>query len=298
MAHTTTTRAEAKGKVTLWDLFNHGRIREKAPLWAKFLFVLYLPLGLLVLVTRLVMFLLVCVSVLLLPRAVGDLINIPLLRLVCGLVVRHNYKGKPLANEPYLIAGNHVSDFDTFAMWMVMPRFHTITGAHLKVIPIVGNVYSRLDAIFVAPTPESRGEVKAKIQELVKTDPNPILIFPEGGLTNGKAGTMMYHRFVFSLDIAIVPAAISMSDPWPVYHDYIGSTWAKNFFWFLFVPFHVFDITFLPSQKRNENETQEEFAVRVQKLTSSSLGIEATSFSYSDKKELAKQLAITFILNS
>jgi hypothetical protein len=106
-----TTTAEAEGKATLWDLFNHGRIKHKAPLWQKVLFLLYVPVGLLVLVTRLVMFILVCVSVLVLPRAVGDLINIPLLRLVCGLVVRHNYKGKPLANEPYLIAGNHVSDF-------------------------------------------------------------------------------------------------------------------------------------------------------------------------------------------
>jgi 1-acyl-sn-glycerol-3-phosphate acyltransferase len=291
MAHTTATRTEAKGKATLWDLFNHGRIKEKAPLWAKILFLFYLPLGLLVLVTRLVMFLLVCVSVMVLPRSVGDIINIPLSRLVCGLVVRHNYKGKPLTNEPHLIAGNHVSDFDTFAMWMAMPRFHTITGAHLKAIPIVGSVYSRLGAIFVSPTPESRAEVKSKIQEIVKKDPHPVLIFPEGGLTNGKAGTMMYHRFVFSLDVAIVPAAISMSDPWPVEHDYIGSSWAKNFFWFLIVPFHVFDITFLPSQKRNENETQEEFATRVQKLTSSFLGIEATSFAYSDKKALAQQLA-------
>jgi len=49
------------------------------------------------------------VMVLVLPRAVGDYINIPLIRLVCGLVVRHNYKGVPLANEPHLLAGNHVS---------------------------------------------------------------------------------------------------------------------------------------------------------------------------------------------
>jgi len=205
-------------------------------------------------------------------------------------VVRHNYKGVPLTDEPHLIVGNHVSDFDTFAMWMVMPRFHTITGAHLKAIPVLGSVYSRLDAIFVAPTTEIRNAVKDKIQHLVKNDSNPVLIFPEGGLTNGKAGTMMYHRFVFSLDCAIVPAAISMSDPWPVDHDYVGSSWAKNFFWFLLVPFHVFDVTFLPVQKRAETETAEDFALRVQKQTSSCLNIEATKHSYSDKKEFVKKL--------
>lgn len=44
----------------------------------------------------------------------GDVINIPLLRLVCGVVVRNNYQGKPLADEPYVIAANHVADFGKF----------------------------------------------------------------------------------------------------------------------------------------------------------------------------------------
>jgi len=222
---------------------------------------------------------------------VGDYINIPLVRLICGLVVRHNYQGKPLANEPHLIAANHVADFDTFAMWMVMPRFHTVTSAHLKSIPVIGDVYSRLDAIFVSLTPEGRADVKAKVQEVVKTGPHPVLIFPEGGLTNGRVGTMMYHRFVFSLDCMIIPLAISLQDPWPVEHDYLGSTWARNFIWFLIVPFHIFDMTFLPPQKRNEGETAEEFAVRVQKLTCGFLNIEPTHCSYSEKKELWKQVS-------
>jgi len=252
----------------------------------------YLPLGLLMLVTRLVLFLMLCVVVLVLPRTFINPLCIPLTRLICGLVVRHNYKGGPLANEPYIITGNHITDFDTFAMWMVLPRFQTITGMHLKAIPIIGSVYSKLDAIYVAPTPESRAIVKEKIQDVVKNDAPPILIFPEGGLTNGRAGTLMYHRFVFSLNCAIIPVAISMRDQWPVELDYLGSSWAKNFCWLLVLPFHVFDITFLPVQKRNENETPEDFAMRVQKVTSSFLNIEATNFSYSEKKELVKKLAV------
>jgi len=281
----------ATTKATLWDLFNHGRIKQGTPLWHKLLFLCYLPLGLLVFFTRVVLFIVLCVLVLVLPRSLGDPITRPFTRLICGLVVRHNYKGGKLIDEPYVLAGNHVSDFDTFATWMIISRFRTITGMHLKALPIVGTVYSKLDAIYVAPTAESRASVKDQIQAALKTNEHPILIFPEGGLTNGCAGTMMYHRFVFSLDCAIVPLAIAMSDPWPVEHDYLGSTWARNFFWFLLVPFHVFDITFLPAQKRNEAETAEDFAVRVQKITSDHLGIEATKYSYSEKKELAKRLA-------
>jgi len=280
-------------KITVEELFNYGRVKREAPLWHKILFTLYMPFGILVLITRLFLFLLLCVSILSLPRSVGDYINVPLMKVVCGLAVRHNNKNrnKPLVNEPHIVACNHIADFDTFAMWAVLPKFHTLTAAHLKSIPFIGKVYARLNAIFVTPTPEGRAEVKAKVTEVIKTDSAPIVIFPEGGLTSGKRGTMMYHRFVFSLDTTIVPCAIAMKDPWPVHHDYLGSTWTRNFLWFLIVPFHLFELTLLPPQKRNIGESAEEFAERVQKMTCDYLSIEATLHSYSDKKALGKDLA-------
>jgi len=283
-----------KSKVTLEELFNYGRIKKDAPLWHKILFSLYLPFGFLLMGIRLICFFFLCLSILILPTWLGNSINMPLMKIVCGLVVKHNNKErgqKPLVGEPHIVACNHVADFDTFAMWAVLPRFHTLTGAHLKVIPLVGSVYRKLNAIFVTPTPEGRAEVKAKVTELLETDPDPVVIFPEGGLTNGRKGTMMYHKFVFSTDAAIVPLAIRLCDPWPVYHDYLGSTWTRNFLWFLFVPFHVFEMTILPTEKRKAGETPEDFAARVQKLTSDYLNIEATHHSYSQKKALWQEIS-------
>lgn len=284
---------EKKGeeKVALDDMFNQGRMRKNVPLWQWVLFGLYLPLGMLVMVTRLLVWAMLCMAVLVLPRFLIDSVVRPLTKLACGIVVKHNYKGVPLSDDIHIITGNHVSDWDAVVTWMIMPRFHTLTAAHLKLIPVVGRVYKRLGAIFVTPTPEGRAEVKAKVQDIIKVDPHPILIFPEGGLTNGKAGTMMYHRFVFSLDCVIIPLAISLKNPWPVTHDYLGSTWARNFFWFLTVPFHVYEYTFLPAQTRNEDETQEEFAYRIQKMTSDYVKLETTGWKYSDKKELWKQIS-------
>lgn len=63
--------------------------------------------------TRLVLFIVLCIVVLVLPRNVGDPITRPLTRLVCGLVVRHNYR-TDLLDEPYIVAANHVSDFGMF----------------------------------------------------------------------------------------------------------------------------------------------------------------------------------------
>jgi len=291
--HSGSEKQEGHDDIKLEELFNHGRVKQDTSLLIKFLFLCYLPLGIVILATRLILFLVLSVSILVLPRSIGDSINMPLMRIVCGLVVRHNNedRNKPLLNEPHIIAANHVADFDTFASWVVLPKFHTLTAAHLKSIPFIGSVYARLNAIFVTPTPEGRAEVKAKVNEILESDPAPILIFPEGGLTNGRVGTMMYHRFVFSLDCSIIPMAVALKDPWPVYHDYLGSTWTRNFIWFLLVPFHIFEVTLLSPERRKVEETPEEFALRVQQITCDYLDIEATQWPYSAKKELWKQIS-------
>lgn len=277
-------------EVTVEQLFNWGRARKGAPLLHKMLFLVYLPIGIVLLVARALTFFMVCLGMIFLPRSIGDIILPPLLRITNGLVVKHNHHTRRLTDVPYVLAGNHVSDFDTFALWSITPRWSCVTSAHLKSIPVMGAVYRALDAIFVAPTPESREQTKEQIKARLAENKNPVLIFPEGGLTNGKVGTMMYHKFVFSLDVAVVPVAIRLRNFWPVEHDYLGSSWGKNFFWYLAVPFNYFEITFLPVETRREGETPEEFALRVQHITSDYLNITATKHSYADKKKLVADL--------
>jgi hypothetical protein len=55
----------------------------------------------------------VCVMTVLVPRD-WMCVGVPLARLVCGLVVRHNYYRKSLEGERFVIAANHVADF---GMW-------------------------------------------------------------------------------------------------------------------------------------------------------------------------------------
>lgn len=116
--HHNNNKQQKEEKVTLEQLFNYGRVKKEAPLLHKLLFLCYLPLGLIVLATRLILFIMLAVSILLLPRSIGDIINMPLMRMVCGLVVRHNNKNrsKPLLNEPHIVAGNHVADFGMFSL--------------------------------------------------------------------------------------------------------------------------------------------------------------------------------------
>jgi len=274
--------------IEIIDLFNRGRVKTESSLLAKFLFVFYLPFGLALLVVRVVLFILACFFIILLPRELGYPLNSFLIRIVGGLVVSHSRKASQ-PTDAHVVVANHVTDFDTFALWMSIGNYYVLTSEHLKSIPIIGAVYAKLGAIWVSPTPESRAKAKETMKSLLTVDA-PLVLFPEGGLTSGKTGLLMYHKFIFSLDVPIVPAALRLLDPWPVNHDYIGSSWVKNFFWFLLVPFHVYEIVYLPPVTRNADETPEAFARRTQELTASYLQQVPTKFAYADKRALVAKL--------
>jgi len=271
------------------DLFNKRRMRADAPTWAKVLWAIYMPFAVVLFLVRMVLFLFMCFTIIVLPRNVGDPLNIFLMRVVTGLIVKHN-RDAPVVKGPHVIVCNHVTDFDTFALRVLLSRYWVLTSAHLQTLPIIGAVYTKMGSVFVAPTVESRTKAKDTMQKLLQTTGDPLIVFPEGGLTSGKTGLLMYHKFVFSLNVPVIPGAIRLADPWPAEHDYLGSSWGKNFFWFLAVPFHVYEITFLPAITRNYNEEPEEFAARTQRITASFLGQVPTKFTYSDKKELVKKL--------
>lgn len=283
------TQERDGAELQIEDLFNKGRVKATSSTLAKALFAIYVPFGVVLCLVRIFLFMFMCFSVILLPRNIGDPINTFLLRAITGLIVKHNRDG-PAVSGPHVIACNHVSDFDTFAIWMTVYKYYVLTSAHLKALPILGAVYAKLGAIWVSPTPESRAKAKDTMQELLKSTSDPLVVFPEGGLTSGKTGVMMYHKFIFSLDVPIVPGAIRLLDPWPVEHDYIGSSWLKNFFWFMAVPFHIFEIVYLPPIMRNTNELPEEFAERCQQVTAEYLKIVPTKLSYSEKKALVQRL--------
>ena len=59
-----------------------------------------------------------------------------------------------------------------------------------------------------------------------------------------------------------------------------------NVWWFLFGPGAIYDLTFLEPMSRDVDETPVDFAKRVQVATAAVLGVEATNFSFRDKKQL------------
>jgi len=283
-----------KKPVELKELFNYGR--WKRPITLKhFLFGLYLPFGLMLWPIRFIVNLVYFSSSLFLPKQLISKFKF-LLYFTMGLNV--TFKG--LENVPEtgsnmkpdsarILVCNHLTDFDPYPVFLIIQDVHCLVAAHIEKVPIVGTVYKKvMNTIFVDAS--RKDKVREDVIASLKKSTLPLLIYPEGGLTSGKTGMMMFQKFVFGLNYPIVPMAMKMSNPWPVEIDYLGSSWFKNFFWWMLIPYHNIELEFLPKVSIKEGETDVEFAGRVQKLIANHLDIEPTNYPYAQKKELAKQL--------
>ena len=91
-----------------------------------------------------------------------------------------------------------------------------------------------------------RDEIRNQVRDILENKSNPILVFPEGGLTNGKAGLLQYHKFMFSLNVGVQPIVLKHRRPLPIN---INSSKRNHFFIMcsgLFVPFN-YTVEFLQS---------------------------------------------------
>ncbi|GAM18426.1 hypothetical protein SAMD00019534_016010, partial [Acytostelium subglobosum LB1] len=276
--------------VQLRDLFNAGR--WKKPFTFKhFLFALYLPFGLALWPVRLMFNVLVFSFLLVIPKRLRFLTP-PLIALSMGVITRvrgrHNLPSRNNPNAGRIIVCNHLSDFDPYPIYMMLDYFHVLVAAHIANVPIIGNVYRKMDAIYVDQA--NRDKARLDVMEALSKTNIPLLIYPEGGLTSGKTGLMMFQKFVFGLGHGVTPISMRLTSPWPINVDYLGSNWFKNFFWWIMVPFHIFELNVLPTEFIKDGETDMDFAKRVQSIIAKDLRIEATSHPYAQKRELVKEM--------
>ena len=73
----------------------------------------------------------------------------------------------------------------------------------------------------------------------------PLLVFPEGSLTNGRVGLMRFAQTAFNLGVPVTPVAIRLRTPLPLEADTIWSPLAANVLWTLFQPWHSFELRVL-----------------------------------------------------
>jgi len=186
------------------------------------------------------------------------------------------------------VASNHCSFIDSIP-------FLTVKAVHVLMDKaFYGGVASTFQKVVGAfPIDQTDTHVEANRQRLresitshLKHTENPLLFFPEGWDTKGDVGLLMFNKFLFSLDLPVVPVSLRVHIPFlPLSISVLGTQLWKEVLWFLFYPCAIWDLHFLSVQKINPSENAEQFARRVQVLIASDLGVCATS--YFNKEALA-----------
>lgn len=116
----------------------------------------------------------------------------------------------------------------------------------------------------------------------------PLLLFPEEDTTNGRAGLLSFSSWPFSLTESVQPVALQVTRPL-IALSTSGSSWLMELLWTFFAPCTVYHVSWLPPMSRQDGESAQEFANKVQKLLASELGLVSTKITKADKAEHMKR---------
>ncbi|XP_054718260.1 lipid droplet-regulating VLDL assembly factor AUP1 homolog isoform X2 [Uloborus diversus] len=209
-----------------------------------------------------------------------------LLRIMCsilGFIVFTESSMNHVKNTKIVIS-NHVTNFDHLAINIIM---HTI-------VPSVWDLPEYLTWLLGYTdfgASQGRQVLVQNVRDFLKKSEVPVLIFPEGATTNGKKGLLKFNTWPFLLDQAVQPIALRISRPqlFQVAPSVLGSRWWSDMFWFLFLPYTIFTVKYLPKQEKGE-DSSDDFCKRVQNIIARELGLQMTKYTSSDKVEYAKNV--------
>ncbi|KAI1303183.1 Lipid droplet-regulating VLDL assembly factor AUP1 [Halotydeus destructor] len=266
------------------DLFDYDRLSHS---WDIIPLIVYLPFGLCLFILRLFIglhaFLIACI----LPKTL--LMRRVVLRVMCaiiGVVVKETDTSLKSKGGSKVIVSNHITNYDHLAIDLVQPC----------VVPGVWDLPDFLNWGFGFRdfgVKSGRETLVTNVKEYLSTDDSvPILSHPEGATTNGRVGLLRFSSWPFSLGHAVHPVVVSVSraSPFKVATSVLGSRWWSDLFWIMATPWTTFTLKYLEPMKRREDETEDDFAKRVQQEMANAIACVSTNFTDADKVEHAKRL--------
>ncbi|XP_071442000.1 lipid droplet-regulating VLDL assembly factor AUP1-like isoform X2 [Hetaerina americana] len=268
-------------RVGINELFDESRFPSG---WSAMPLLFYFPLGLALATVRFFIGFQAYLAASLLPQ-------LTLIRrsmsLVLGIVVQQESPGNRDKSVKVIVA-NYLTPFDHLAMHLVEG---TVTPNSWGWPSSLGEAIGVMD---LGVKQGSESLIQNAASHLMKPTAAPLFAQPEGGSTNGKKGLLKFGTWPFSLGSActsVQPVALSV---WrPGITDLAPSPLASrpwmDLFWFLFVPFTLFTVRYLPCVQKKEGETTEEFSDRVQELVAANLNLMPTKYTAADKAEHEKR---------
>ena len=219
---------------------------------------------------------------------------------------------RALLNAQVLVA-NHVGQFDGLPIRTLTPcatlvrETYTHGGASggwwarlltkLLVAPLVSVAFAPI----AVPTPASgaadeaeaasgRARVRAAMRS--RKSAAPLLIFPEGSITNGRVGLLRFSQSAFTLGASVTPIALRLRVLLPLEADTIWSPLGANVLWTLFQPYHYYELTVLRPIGDATTCTPEHapaLAADAAARIASTLGIVTTGWTTRDKAQRSAQ---------
>mmetsp|Transcript_29863 Transcript_29863/g.75135 ORF Transcript_29863/g.75135 Transcript_29863/m.75135 type:complete len:263 (+) Transcript_29863:104-892(+) len=203
-----------------------------------------------------------------------------------GLIVRSNgmENFEHSKGRTKIIVSNHISELDLAPLRLLFGPLEPVLPSYYRKLILTKRAIASMNPIYMD---RDRELVRQEIQQRVaRTHFAPILCFPEGALTSGEEGLLLYHQFLFSLGEPVLPVVVRGQRPFPVHFDTLCTPVWHNLIWYMIIPFQVWHVDVLPLQHPCAGESGTEFATRVQRLTAAALGIAPTPYSVSHKRAL------------
>ncbi|KAF7658234.1 hypothetical protein LDENG_00015820 [Lucifuga dentata] len=261
------------------DMFDFRRLPKDG--LVLLLLLIYFPVGLCLMFLRIFIgvhiFLVSCA----LPECFVRRFIVRTMCSVLGMHVRQkNLRSRDKNTKLYIC--NHVTEFDHNIINLLTP----CNTPHLE--GSTGFVcWAR--GFMEMHSASGQGVLAETLQRYCSTEGTlPLLLFPEEDTTNGRVGLLKFSSWPFSLTDSFQPVALRVTRPLIALNT-PESSWLTELLWTFFAPCTVYHVSWLPPVSRQDGESNQEFANKVQELLACELGLVSTKITKADKAEHIKK---------
>lgn len=261
------------------DMFDLRRLPKDAVL--LLLLLVYSPVGFCLMLLRIF----IGVHVFLVSCALPEsFLRRFIVRIMCSVLGMHVRQNNPRSRDrnTKVYVCNHVTEFDHNVVNLLTscstPQLEGSTGFVC---------WAR--GFMEIPSAPGQEAVVESLQSYCSSEATPpLLLFPEEDTTNGRAGLLKFNSWPFSLTESVQPVALRVTRPLIALNS-PESSWLTELLWTFFVPCTVYHVSWLPPVSRQDGESTQEFANKVQELLAGGLGLVSTKITKADKAEHIKR---------
>ncbi|XP_052250890.1 lipid droplet-regulating VLDL assembly factor AUP1-like isoform X1 [Dreissena polymorpha] len=247
------------------------------------LMVLYFPIGVFLIVCRVLIALHTYMVVCLMPRAAARRQFVRGMFGVLGVHIWVEEDPSTISDTPRVLVSNNTSVLDHCVIDVVISHF----------VPYHSNVPKPLQWVLGYKdlvTGVCKENIPRDLRNFIQEHKIPLLIQPEGATTNG-SGLLKFNPLAFELQLAVQPVSIHLSRlSFPCALSTMDSPRWTDVLWCFFAPVTVYKLKTHPLMVKNEEESVEDFAERVREVISTALTIERTDLTAADLAEHVKRL--------